>query len=186
MSLQVKGTILVDLVKQVRAERSLNWDDYLTPADWDLVDGDVMASSWYPDDFFYRLSLAVFKVIGQSDFEACLAYGRLTAGNMAEIYKNIIVPGEPAITIERFMTRRKSFFSTDYKDSEKNQVIKKKGGVDAYTVVDEKIRGQDVADVIMYSVLGVMHELAVISGERRVTSDLVNLGDHYHLRINWG
>ncbi|MFP4446397.1 MAG: hypothetical protein ACLFPD_09140 [Desulfosudaceae bacterium] len=185
MSLQVKGTILMDLVKQVRAEPEKDWGSYLIAADWELINSDIMTSSWYPDDFFYRLSLAVFKVAGQSDFEACFAYGRLTASNMVAIYKNIMVDGDPAACIERFLVRRKSFFSTDYKDSEKNQVVKKHNGVDVYTVADEKIRNQEVADVIMYSIMGVMHELAIMCGAKNVTSDMPNLGDYYHLRVNW-
>lgn len=127
MGLKVKETILLDLVKQVRAAKGENWDKYLAPEDWGYINGDVMASKWYPDGFFYRLSLAVFKVIGRSKLDACFAYGRLVAANMATVYRNMLVPGDPAASIERFIVRRNSFFNTDYQDAENNRVEKGTG-----------------------------------------------------------
>jgi hypothetical protein len=183
MGVQVKGTVLLDLVKQVRVAKDKNWAQYLTPQDMELVNSEIMTSSWYPDDFFYRLSLAVYKVVGQSSLEACFAYGQLTAHSMADIYKNVFAQGDPATTIERFMTRRKSFFSTDYQDAEKNQVTRGDRRVTIFMITDKKIRGSEVSDVIMYSILGVSSELAKIVGGRNVKSDLVKARDGYELTI---
>jgi hypothetical protein len=185
MGLQVKGTILMDLVKQVRVAKDKNWGLYLSPEDMEIINGEIMASSWYPDDFFYRLSLAVYKIIGESSLDACFAYGQLTAHSMAEVYKNVFVPGDPGTTIERFVSRRKSFFSTDYNDSEQNQVIIGDHQVTIHTIADKKIRGTEVADVIMYSVLGVSHELAKIMGGRNIQSNLEKTGSGYSLTIQW-
>lgn len=185
MGLQVKGTVLIDLVKQVRVAKDKNWSQYLTPDDMELINGEIMTSSWYPDDFFYRLSLAVFKVTGESSLDNAFAYGQLTAHNMAEIYKNVIVQGDPATTVERFVTRRKSFFSTDYQDSEKNRVVRGNRRVTVYTITDKKIRGTEVADVIMYSLLGVSHELAKIVGGRNVQSNLVKGKETYEMTVKW-
>jgi len=185
MGLKVKGTVLVDLVKQVRAAKDRNWDKYLSPEDMELINGEIMTSSWYPDDFFYRLSLAVFKITGESNLDNSFAYGQLTAHNMAEIYKNVFVQGDPATTIDRFVTRRKSFFSTDYQDSERNKVVKGPGRVSVYTISDKKIRGTEVADVIMYSVMGVMYELTKIVGGQNVKSNLVKNNDDYEIIIKW-
>ncbi len=52
MAITVKGTVLTDLVKIVRKERQLGWDDYLQPEDWDIINGDILATQWYPGDFF--------------------------------------------------------------------------------------------------------------------------------------
>ncbi len=185
MGLKVKGTILQDLVKQVRTEKDKNWKDYLEPEDWEYINGDIMASQWYPDDFFYRLALATFNVTGNSNLDASFAYGQLTAHNMAVIYKNMIVENDPATSIERFMARRKSFFSTDYKGAEQNRVEKHDRRVTVYTIADEKIRNTEVADVIMHSVLGAMHEIASIVGGSLVNSNLKKNGDVYELTISW-
>ena len=185
MGLKVKGIVLADLVKQVRVAKDKNWEKYLTPEDMTVVMGEIMTSSWYPDDFFYRLSLAVYKIIGESSLDACFAYGQLTAHNMAEIYRNVIMQNDPATTIDRFVTRRKSFFSTDYQDAEQNRVIKEDHKVMVYTIADKKIRGTEVADVIMYSLLGVMHELASIVGGGNVQSNLVKSGETYETTVRW-
>lgn len=185
MGLQVKGTVLVDLVKQVRVAKDENWAKYLTPEDMKVVNGEIMTSAWYPDDFFYRLSLAAYKVVGQSSLDACFAYGQLTAHNMAAVYKNVIAQGDPATTIERFVNRRKSFFSTNYQDSETNRVVRGDHRIVIYTITDKKIRGAEVADVIMYSVLGAAYELAKIVGGRNVQSNLVKIKDTYEMTIKW-
>lgn len=185
MNVQVKGTLLIDLVKQVRVARNENWDAYLTPEDMALINGEIMTSAWYPEDFFYRLSLAVYKVIGKSSLDACFAYGQLAAHNMAEIYKNIIVPNEPATTIERFVTRRQSFFSTEYQDADQNRVEKEDGRIKVFTIADRKIRGTEVVDVIMYSLLGIFYELAVIVGGKNVRSDIQHTSDLYELTVTW-
>ncbi len=185
MSLKVKGTIIQDLAKQVRAEKDKNWNDYLEPEDWEYINTGIMASQWYPDDFFYRLALAAFKISGGGSLDASFAYGQLTAKNMAVIYKNMIVQGDPATTIERFIDRRRSFFSTDYKDAEKNRVEKGDGRVTVYTIADLKIRGTETADVLMYSILGTMHELAAVVGGTLVQSNLKKNGDVYELIITW-
>lgn len=185
MSVQVKGTLLVDLVKQVRVAKDKNWKEYLTPEDMAVINGEIVTSAWYPDDFFYRLSLAVYKLTGDSSTEACFAYGQLAAHNMAGVYKNIIVEGDPAATIERFVTRRQSFFSTEYQDAEKNRVEKGKDRITVYTVADRKVRGTEVVDVLMYSLLGILHELAVIVGGKNVRSEVQHKGDQYELVVGW-
>ena len=186
MSVQVKGTILIDLVKQVRAEKDRNWEQYLTAEDMALVNGEVLTSSWYPEDFFYRLSMAVYKVIGQSSLDACFAYGQLTAHNMAEIYKNLVAPGDPATTIERFVTRRQSFFSTEYQGAEENRVEKRADGITLHSVADPSIRGTEIEAVINHSLLGILHEMAVIAGTPQVRSKVTQNEEGHDLTVTWG
>ncbi len=185
MGVQVKGIVLADLAKQVRVAKDKNWKKYLTPEDMKMIDAEIMASSWYPDDFFYRLSLAVYKIIGESSLDACFAYGQLTARTMAETYKNVLAENDPAATIERFMNRRKSFFSEDYQDSEKNSVVRENNKVIINMATDKKIRGTEVSDVIIYSILGVMHELAKIVGGRNVESNVTRVRQTYEMTVKW-
>jgi hypothetical protein len=185
MGVQVKGTILVDLVKQVRVAKDKNWGQYLTPEDMALVNGEILTSAWYPDAFFYRLSLAVYKIIGGSSTDACFAYGQLTAHNMVEVYKNILVQGDPVATIERFVTRRQSFFSTEYQDAEKTHLEKADSRIILHAVMDKKIRKTEVEVVIVYSLLGIIHELAGLAGGKNVRSHLEKKEDQYELAVQW-
>lgn len=182
---QVKGTIILDLVKQVRVAKDKNWNDYLLSEDWNLVNGEILASQWYPDDFFYRLSYAVFKVSGESKMEACFAFGQLLAHKMADVYKNIMVPGDPATSIERFLTRRQSFFKGEYADAEKNLLEKGEKKVRVRFYVDAKIRGQEVAPVMMQSILGAAHEVAQMNGASNVKSKMIDKRDCFDLIVEW-
>lgn len=184
-NVSVKGTILLDLVKQVRAAKDSDWGDYLTPEDWEIINGEIMASAWYHDDFFYRVSLAVYKVIGESKMDACFAYGNLLAYNMADVYKNIIVQGDPATSIERFIVRRRSFFKGEYADAERNSFEKHPARVTCRLYMDNKIRGQEVAAVMMYSILGAMHEIAKITGGHNVQSSMDDQHDYFDLTVKW-
>ncbi|MDY6905851.1 MAG: hypothetical protein SWH61_14330 [Thermodesulfobacteriota bacterium] len=184
-TVSVKGTILLDLVKQVRKAKDLDWGDYLRPEDWEIIDGEIMATAWYADDFFYRISLAVYKVIGESKLEACFAYGNLLAYSMAEVYKNIVVPGDPATSIERFIVRRRSFFKGEYPDAEKNYFEQETGRVMFRIYVDTKVRGEEVAQVIINSILGTMHELAKITGGGDVKSNMEDHHDYFDLTVTW-
>ena len=182
---EVKGTIILDLVKQVRVAKDKNWSHYLLPEDMELIDGEILASQWYPDEFFYRLSHAVFKVMGESKMEACFAYGQLLAYKMAEVYKNIMVPGDPATSIERFLKRRQSFFRGEYPDAEKNLIEKGEKKVLVRFYVDTKIRGQEVAPVIMQSILGAGHEIAKMNGAHNVRSKMIDKRDSFDLIVEW-
>ncbi|MDY6830877.1 MAG: hypothetical protein SWC96_03410 [Thermodesulfobacteriota bacterium] len=184
-AVEVKGTIILDMVKQVRVTKEKNWSDYLLPEDMKLIDGEILASQWYPDEFFYRLSHAVFKVIGESKMDACFVYGQLLAHKMAEVYRNIMVPGDPVTSIERLLTRRQSFFRGDYADAEKNILEKEKTRVMARVYVDTKIRGQEVAPVMMQSILGAAHEIACMNGAGNVRSKMIDKRDCFDLIVEW-
>ncbi|MDY6825529.1 MAG: hypothetical protein SWH68_17285 [Thermodesulfobacteriota bacterium] len=184
-TVSVKGTILLDLVKQVRTAKDLDWGAYLTPEDLAMIDEEIMASAWYPDDFFYRISLAVYKVVGESKMEACFAYGNLLAYKMGDVYKNIVVKGDPGTSIERFIVRRRSFFRDEYPDAKKNFFEKYTGRVMFRIYVDTKIRGKEVAPVLIYSILGTMHELTKITGGKNVESFMEDKHDCFDLTVKW-
>ncbi len=184
--MKVKGTVITDLVKIVRKEKHLNWGDYLMPEDWEVINDDIMASAWYPGELFYRLSYAVFKVVGGSELEICTTFGKFTAHNVAQTYKNLIVPGDPAASMERFIERRKSFFSGDYASSELGEVKSGQGWLRfLYTNAEPSVKGEEVASVIAHSVAGVLQELASMTGAEDVSSGLSDKGGFFEINIRW-
>ncbi len=185
MTVKVKGTFLIDLVKQVRVAKDLNWGDHLTPEDMEIIHSEVLASSWYPEDFFYRLCLANYKVVGQSNLDATFAYGQLLAQSLVKVYKTMMVRDDPAETISRLVTRRKSMFSTDYEGAEKITVKKKGNQVTLYSLADPEKHDTELADVIHHSLLGIVYELAVMAGGHNVRSDLSRSGLEYQLTVIW-
>jgi hypothetical protein len=104
---------------------------------------------------------------------------------MVDVYKSILVPDDPATTIERFVVRRQSFFETDYEDAEQNRAEKGDGRITVYTIADTKIRGTETVDVVMHSLLGIFYELAVISGGKNVQTDIQQKGEQQVLTLTW-
>ncbi|MFZ5563633.1 MAG: hypothetical protein ACOZBW_06230 [Thermodesulfobacteriota bacterium] len=184
--MQVKGTILLDLVRIIRSEKEKNWQPHLQPEDWEVVNGHVVASAWYPGDLFYRLTYAVFKVSGQSDLDVCFAYGRFTGNNLIQVYRNILVIGDPVTSVDRFVSRRKLFFGGEYSESEMGRVTHGNGWLKyLYTVADPAARGREVATVIAYSVAGGLHELVERTGADNVRTDITEKGGAFEIHITW-
>lgn len=46
--MEVKGTLLVDYVKAIKGNKDREWDKWLEPEDWELIEGNVLPSQWYP------------------------------------------------------------------------------------------------------------------------------------------
>jgi hypothetical protein len=186
MEITVKGTILTDLVKIVRKEPQRAWNDYLKPEDWDIINREILATQWYPGAFFYRLSYAVFKVVANSDLKVCFDFGKIAAHNLAQVYKFILVPGDPAVSMERFLIRRKAFFSGAYSSAEMGNVKNGHGWLTyLYTNAQPEVKGSEVAGVIAHTVAGALYELAGITGGRNVSSKVVKKGDFFEIRIEW-
>lgn len=184
--MQVKGTILLDLVRIIRSEKEKNWAPYLQPEDWKVVNGHVMASAWYPSEVFYRLSYAVYKVSGHSDLDVCFAYGRFTGGNVIKLYKSILVIGDPETSVNRFLSRRKLFFGGEYSNAEMGRVTHGNGWLKfLYTVSDPAARSQEVATVVAYSLAGGLHELVERTGVDNVRTSVSEKGTDFEIHITW-
>lgn len=44
--LKVKGTVLLDYVRLIKAVKDKNWDKYLTDADKQIINGRILPSLW--------------------------------------------------------------------------------------------------------------------------------------------
>ena len=65
--MRVKGTLLLDYVRMIRANKELDWDEYLETEDWEVINSQILSSQWYSYDSFRRIAYGVFKVIGKSE-----------------------------------------------------------------------------------------------------------------------
>lgn len=81
-----KGSVMLDIVKVVRAFRDLDWGEYLKPEDWEIIDAMVIPTEWYPIDSYMRIGMAVYKVVakggqgGGKDFRTGRHQGNLRRG----------------------------------------------------------------------------------------------------------
>jgi len=111
--MRVKGTLLLDYIKMVRANKDGPWDDYLTPEDWEIINGQILSSQWYPYESFRRIAFAAFKIIAKSDLNTSRAFGRFTLKNLLKVYKTIVQPGDPVGSAKKLAALRRTFVEGD-------------------------------------------------------------------------
>lgn len=111
--MQVKGTVIMDYVKAVRSNPDKDWGRYLKEEDWDIINGKVLPSNWYPYDFFRRVGFALFKELAQSNLDAVRFFGKINIRNTLKIYQEVLVAGDPVASAEKFALLRRNFIKAD-------------------------------------------------------------------------
>jgi hypothetical protein len=107
---KIKGTLLLDFVRMIRAFKDKDWNHYLTPQDWEVINSIVLPSKWYPVDLYKRCSLAAFKLIAQGNFEVARVNGQMSAKRLFETtYKSVTNTPEPITALKRFVMTWGSF-----------------------------------------------------------------------------
>lgn len=109
---KVKGTMLIDYVRMVRKIKDRDWDKYLKPEDWEIVNRKVLPSMWFPYDSFQRIGVAVFHEISMSNIDTVRAFGKVFWNNLfSNVYGSIISDKNPVKCLERFALLRSAFFN---------------------------------------------------------------------------
>ena len=98
----VKGSVLVDYVKLMRASPQLPWADHLSPEELKQLQEMILPASWYPVELFQRLGLAVFRLISKESYEVVHGYGRFLAEQMNAQNPGLVVKGRPKDTLNKY------------------------------------------------------------------------------------
>jgi len=117
MQVEVKGSLIIDFVKMVRGNKDIDWSQWLMPEDLETVNSEVLTSAWYPYQLYRNLGQATFKEIAGSDLELVKTFGRLSAQNLLELYRNLIITADPKGSIDKVMSFWITFFRAVDPDS---------------------------------------------------------------------
>lgn len=102
---QVKGSVLIDFVKTIKASKSQAYDKYLTEEDKKLFSQRLLPSAWYPFDTFKRAFLGVFEVLAKKDLETVRKWGRMYGeAIISNLYRGIIREGHPMESLLKYPT----------------------------------------------------------------------------------
>jgi len=104
---RVKGTVLLDYVRLIHVAKDKNWDKYLKKEDWNIINGRILPSVWYPYEYFYRFGNAVLQEIAGGNMDIVRQFGKSNAetlfkGTYKGIMESTITGGGGAI---RFLER---------------------------------------------------------------------------------
>lgn len=107
---KVKGTVLVDFCKTIKADKSGAYEKYLTAEDKALFSQKLMPSAWYPYETFKRCFTGIFEVLAKSDLDTVRQWGRIYGKSiMSGIYKGLLKQGEPLEYIKKYSVYVRNF-----------------------------------------------------------------------------
>ncbi|HUT55677.1 MAG TPA: hypothetical protein VM658_19965 [bacterium] len=109
----VKGSVVIDYVRMVRATPDQPWDRYLLPEDMALIKQMVLPGSWYPIGFFQRIGLAVFKLVAKENNELLRAFGKSIADRLHADHPGMVSKDKPRNTLEKYIWIQKRFYNFD-------------------------------------------------------------------------
>ena len=88
---KVKGTMMVEQVRLIRSNKQLNWNKYLVPEDWKVINSTILPSAWYPLDTYRRCGKAVFQLLAHGNTEIVRLRGRVRGKELFETtYKHVV------------------------------------------------------------------------------------------------
>jgi len=109
---KVKGTMVMDQVRLIRMNKDKDWSEYIKPEDWEIINGRILPSVWYPLELYWRLGWAAFNVLAKGNLDLVrlrgIAHGKELFGN---IYKNLVFDKNPMKALERFVITYSSLFN---------------------------------------------------------------------------
>jgi len=115
----VKGNVVLDYVKMIKANPDKPWSEILLPGDFDIIKQMVLPGSWYPMEFFQRTGVAVYKLIANEDLNLVRLMGLANGDKMFENYPGVVTKGDAYATVEKFIQIQRNFYSFHAFDFEK-------------------------------------------------------------------
>lgn len=182
-NMKVKGTFLVDYVRVIRSDRSKNWDRWLEPEDWEIINSQILATSWYSYTVFRRIAYAVFKEAANADPKIAFQFGRHTMNTLLKTYKRALRKKDPAGCAEGFTRIKNYIFQEDDSDfriedlgpnSMKYRIIKPSAEDDMYRIV-----------AISYTIAGCLAELFDRVGIDIKTYSVTQSDGHCDILLTW-
>jgi len=181
--MEVKGTWLTDYAKMIRAAKDKPWDKYLTPEDWEIINSKVLSSVWYSYESFNRIGKAVFREIAQGNLAVSRTFGKMFAENLAAVYKNVLVPGDPAATISKVYALQGSFLRDI--PSIIAPVVHEKNRTVVKISVSQREREIGEPEAFAYQFMGMLEKLAEKVGARKCRSAVREVEGGYEVELNW-
>ena len=109
---RIKGSVVLDMVKVIRAFKDLPWGQYLKPEDFEIVKSMVIPTAWYPIETYQRMGLAVYKLVAKGSEDVVRTFGQAAMKELlAGPYRPFLVKNDPFEAVAKFFELRKSLFN---------------------------------------------------------------------------
>lgn len=178
---QIKGTMAIDFVRIVRANRDKNWEKWLTPADLEIVNGKVLPSNWYPYDFFRRIAFAVFKEIAGGNLLTAQQFGRFQMRGLLAIYKNVLRPGDPGASVKTLAALYRTFIRGAY-ETRTTELEERSLTFEIEAAVEDD---EERLLPFVYQVSGYILEIAEQAGGKNPEVEIKGQGHQHQIHLRW-
>ncbi len=180
--MEIKGSLVIDYVKAIRTFKDKDWDKWLEAEDWELINGQVLPSAWYPYESVRRIGYAVFKEVAGSNLNATRTLGKVSMKNLLKIYGNIVVPDDPQASIDKLMILRNNFMrgDTDIKVTERDE-----GWMKFSAIRPSQEKDPERSEAYCYQLAGQLEELVEQTGGKNPKAKVQVTDQGADLLINW-
>ena len=181
--MQVKGTLLMDYVRMLRSAKGKNWSQWLTPADLEIIQSKILPSQWYPYETMQRIGLAIFKELANSDLNLVRAFGKFMARNLAKVYQQVIIAGDPISSVEKIVAIQRTLF----KDTGSGgRIIERSEKRFTFEITAEAgINQPEAAAAAGHQTAGVLEGIIELAGGKNVKTEIREKGEGFDLRFSW-
>jgi hypothetical protein len=108
---QVKGTLLMETVRMMRANKDRNFNQYLQEKDLEVISKRILPSNWYPLDTYERATFAIFKEVAGGKLDVAQAWGKFVGEDLIKrFYSNLTRETDMMIVLEKFKLIRLQWF----------------------------------------------------------------------------
>jgi hypothetical protein len=109
---RVKGSMVIDFAKMIKANHDKPWQKYLDLDDMQTLNSMIIPLAWSPLKVFRKAGFAVFEVFGKKDPEAAREWGRNMVRKIPdEIYNSFFDKNDPARALRNYVNVNRSTFS---------------------------------------------------------------------------
>lgn len=109
--MQVKGSMMMFVVKGVRAAGVEHFDLLLNDEDRVFLTQRILPINWYPFDSYKRLFDALVAVVAKGNTQTIRQWGRDYGSTILQgVYQSTIAPGDPFRSLKNYEQRFSSFY----------------------------------------------------------------------------
>jgi hypothetical protein len=94
----------------IRGNKQYDWPSQLAPEDLPFLQSKVDLGGWYPMETFERFGNAILKFVALGQLEAVRMWGRFSVDELRAAQPNLVAPGDPVETLQRFRVLRATYF----------------------------------------------------------------------------
>jgi len=179
---RVKGSVIIDYLKIIRANPDLPWAEHLTPSDLEQLDQMILPSSWYPIDLFERIGIAIFKLVSKDNYDIVHSFGRMVGERINTENPGLVVPDRPNDTLNKYLVIQDRLYSFKF--------IEKGDSSPGQTIVHIHSEPEDQgAPLLISSTSGTIERLIELSGARNIKFNLIESvakgADKNSLEVTW-